>query len=185
MMTRGARRRERGEGHALRDHRDGAPRAPRARRAADAVDVLLAVPGQVEVHDEVDRGDVEPARGHVRRDHHAARARLELVERAQPLGLRHLTVEADRLEAQRAQQQREPLRVGAGAREDERRLPGELVEQVREVAVLVLFGVRACVRACACVGVRVRVACMRVRVRLKVGAAAFMTSRFIFILGQG
>ena len=50
--------------------------------AADAVDVVLRHQRQVEVHDQRQLLDVEPARGHVGGDEHRHVAGLEVAERA-------------------------------------------------------------------------------------------------------
>ena len=104
------------------------------------MDVVLRVRRQLVVEHEVDGRDVQTTRGHVGRDQQGAVAALKLVEGAQAFRLRELAVEGDGGEAERAQQQREPLRRRARRHEDDRRVPRELVAHVREVAVLVLGG---------------------------------------------
>jgi len=61
-----------------RPHRDCASRSSGASGASDAVDIVLGVCRQVVVDDQVDRGDVEPARGDVGRDEDVALASFEL-----------------------------------------------------------------------------------------------------------
>ena len=56
------------------------------------------------------------------------------------LGLGHVAVDGHGVEAQRAQQQRQPSRGLAGAGEDHGGAAGELIQHVRGVAVLVLGG---------------------------------------------
>ena len=124
----------------LCDERDGASGAAGARRSTHAVNVVLGVSGYVEVDDHVDVGNVEAAAGHVGGDENGARLGLELVERAEPLGLGHLAVERYGGEAEIAQQKRDALRVGARRAEDDERVAGELVEHVRQVDVFVLAG---------------------------------------------
>ena len=69
-------------------------------------------------------------------DQDAALAGLELVERAQALGLAHLPVDGQRVEAQVAQQQRQLARAVARARKHDRRRARQLRQEVRQVAVL-------------------------------------------------
>jgi hypothetical protein len=64
------------------------------------VHVVFATGRQVEVHHEVHIGDVQAPGGHVRGDEEGALARLELVQRTQALGLRHLAMQTDRAKAE-------------------------------------------------------------------------------------
>ena len=49
-------------------------------------------------------------------------------------------MEADSLESEVSQEERQPLSVVAGCGKHEHGLPGEVIHEVREVAVLVLGG---------------------------------------------
>mmetsp|Transcript_17039 Transcript_17039/g.41232 ORF Transcript_17039/g.41232 Transcript_17039/m.41232 type:complete len:233 (-) Transcript_17039:537-1235(-) len=74
----------------------------RAARTAYAMHVVLGVAGKVEVDHRHHLLDVEPARRHVRRDHHGALPRLEPVERARAGVL--VLVAVDRRAANRARE---------------------------------------------------------------------------------
>ena len=68
----------------LRHHRHGLPGATGARRPAYSVDVVLGGGREVVVDDEVDRGNIEAARGDVRRDQnlkHSATAHVRVGRR--------------------------------------------------------------------------------------------------------
>ena len=67
----------------------------------------------VEVEDDVDVGDVEAPASNVRGDEDAPTLGLELVERAEPLVLRHVAVEGDGGHAEGAQHQGDLHRAGA------------------------------------------------------------------------
>src|SRR6185437_2098468 len=69
------------DGIALRACASGAP---------DAMDGRGGILGQVEVEDVTDIGDVQSARGYVRRDQHREVAVMEVSQEAQPLSLRHV-----------------------------------------------------------------------------------------------
>ena len=61
-------------------------------RTTDPVDVLLDRVGQLVVDDRLHAADVQPTRGHVRRQQHVDLLLLELLESVQPRSLRHVTV---------------------------------------------------------------------------------------------
>lgn len=121
----------------LGDQRDGLAGSARTRGSAHTVDVRLGVCGDVVVDDTVDGGDVQAAGGDVGGDQDVGLAGLELVQRAQALGLGQLAVQRHRRKAQDARQERGALGVGTGAGEDDDGLTDKLVEQVHQVGVLV------------------------------------------------
>ena len=100
--------------------------------------VVLGVLRDVVVDDDVHRRDVEASRGDVRGDQDAPFPGLELVQRAQPLGLGHLPVNGHRAEPQVPRDKRQFPRLVTRACEHHRRAGTQLVEQVVHVAVLVL-----------------------------------------------
>jgi hypothetical protein len=102
------------------------------------VNVVFSVRRDVEVQNHVHVRNIQASGGHVCRYENVPLPRLELVERAQPLGLGELSVQAHRVEAQVAQQQRHAQGVVAGGHEYDDGLPFKLVQQVGEVAVFVL-----------------------------------------------
>mgnify|MGYP006924629080 CR=1 FL=1 len=114
-------------------------RLSRASGTSDSVNVVLSVAGDVVVHDQVHVGNIQAARSHVRRDQNVARPLLELVQRRETLRLRHLSVQAHRLEAQVTQHEGQTLGGRARGDEENRRFAAELVQHEGEVAVLI-FG---------------------------------------------
>mmetsp|Transcript_65427 Transcript_65427/g.133084 ORF Transcript_65427/g.133084 Transcript_65427/m.133084 type:complete len:325 (-) Transcript_65427:267-1241(-) len=122
----------------LGHHGDGLSRFSRPCRSAHPVDVVLSVTGQVEVDDQVDVGDIEPASRHVRADQDRPRAAGKLVQGTQALGLGHLAVQADGGKSEIAKHQGQPLHVVAGGPEYQHGLSGVFVDEVRQVAILVL-----------------------------------------------
>eukprot|EP00967_Tisochrysis_lutea_P069142 scaffold90789_cov30-Tisochrysis_lutea.AAC.1 len=99
----------------LRDDGDCPTGAPRTRRAPNAVDVVLGI-----------RREVAPS-GHVCGNEDGALARLELVERREPLRLGELAVKRYCSKAERAQRQRDALGIGTGGDEDDRGVARQLV----------------------------------------------------------
>src|SRR5690606_2280932 len=73
--------------------------AARPAGAADAVDVGLGLARDVEVHDEPDPLDVEPAGGDVGGDEHVEGARAEAVDEALPVALGDVTGDRGGLDA--------------------------------------------------------------------------------------
>src|SRR3546814_18070757 len=65
----------------------------RAPGAADAVDVIVGMPGRVEIEDVADALDVEPARGDVGGDEDVDLTALEQIEFGEPLRLFHVAVD--------------------------------------------------------------------------------------------
>ena len=104
----------------------------------DAVHVVLCVLRNVVVDDEVDGGDIETTAGYVGGDEDLPLPCLELVQRAQSLGLRHLPVQAGRAKSEVAKEVGRSSCRGAGGHEDDRRLARKLVEHEGKVDVLVL-----------------------------------------------
>ena len=108
-----------GDGHGL------ALRAGPA-RATDTVNVVGSVVGQVEVDDEIDVVNMQPARGHVGCDQQLQRAALEVFDDAQALFLRHVTTDVARVPAVMPEFERQPLARPLRVDEDQRLL-GRLV----------------------------------------------------------
>ena len=102
------------------------------------MDVIFTVLRHVVVDDDVDSRDVETAGCDVGGDEDVPLASLELVESAETLGLTHLPVNRDGPETEVARDEGELTRLVARAREDHHRGGGELVEQIVDVAILVL-----------------------------------------------
>eukprot|EP00050_Salpingoeca_kvevrii_P022456 m.126703 g.126703 ORF g.126703 m.126703 type:complete len:401 (+) comp9711_c0_seq5:83-1285(+) len=100
----------------------------------------LAMHGEVVVEDNVNVGDVETTAGNIGGHEDARLLTLELGQRAQALGLRHLAMKADGGKAKIAQQQRHALGRCTSAAEDHKAVPIELAEDVGKVAILVFFG---------------------------------------------
>ena len=71
--------------------------------AAAAVDERVGVQRQIGVHDQIDVGQVQAARGHVGGDQHVRVAPAQLLERAIALGLRAIARDAVGREAARDQ----------------------------------------------------------------------------------
>jgi hypothetical protein len=94
--------------------------AARAASAADAVDVVLGVRGNVEVEDVADRGDVEPARRHVRGDEEPQRPVTEPVERARALRLFEVAVDRRGVVAAFLERFRDDIDIGLAVAEDDR-----------------------------------------------------------------
>mmetsp|Transcript_7565 Transcript_7565/g.26635 ORF Transcript_7565/g.26635 Transcript_7565/m.26635 type:complete len:501 (-) Transcript_7565:161-1663(-) len=78
---------------ALADHRDGGALLPRAARAAGAVHEGLAVLRELEVHHQVDVGDVQAARRDVCRDEHTEDPVAEVLHHLLPGRLRDVAVQ--------------------------------------------------------------------------------------------
>ena len=75
---------------------------------ADAMDVVLRVPRELEVDDDRQVLDVEPAGSDVGRDQDADLAGLEALERARPFGLRSVRVDGDGIDALAIEPRRQP-----------------------------------------------------------------------------
>ena len=102
------------------DHRR--PLAPGPSGAAAPVGQRLGVERQIRVHDQIDVGQMEPARRHVGGDQDAHLAAPELIERAIALGLRAISRDRRRREPARDECR---VQVGhrlAGGHEDDRAL---------------------------------------------------------------
>ena len=124
----------------LRYETDRMSRATGTCRSSHAMNVVLSVARNVEVQHKVHVGNIETARCDVRGDEDVARALSELVQRAQTLLLRHLSMETDCFEAEVAKHQRQTLSGGACGDEDDDGLPAEFVQDEGQVAVLILGG---------------------------------------------
>ena len=74
------------------------PDRPGAAGPADPVDVVLRVPGQLEVHDDRQVLDVQAARGDVGGNEDADLTGLEALEGARPFGLRTIRVDGHRVQ---------------------------------------------------------------------------------------
>ena len=88
------------------------------------------------VHDVVHRGDVEPARGDVRREQDRVGRRLEPVEVLQALPLLELRMQREGGDGEQLEQRLQPPDAVNGGEEDER-AAGVAEEEVVEVRVLV------------------------------------------------
>lgn len=108
--------------------------------AADAVDVVLRRHRHVEVDDHVNGGDIKTARRHIGRYKNVLRSGAEFVQSAEPLRLRQLSVQTDRVEAQVAQDLRRSRRVVTRSDEHNDLLALEVVDDRRQVAILPLRG---------------------------------------------
>src|SRR5947207_1981947 len=84
---------------------------------ADPVDVVLRVPGELEIHHVRQVLDVETARRDVRRDEDPDLAALELLERAGSFRLRPVAVDGHRVEALPIEPRGEPRRADLRPRE--------------------------------------------------------------------
>ena len=95
--------------------------------------------GNVKVDDDVDVRDVEAARCDVRCDEDADVVCDEFCEGAQPLGLRHLAVQANGVNAEVAQHECHALRLVARRAEDEKRVALHFHEDVGQIHILFFF----------------------------------------------
>ena len=121
-----------------RDQRDRQARGAGAAGAADAVDVVLGVERHVEVEDRRQVDDVEAARGDVGRDQHVDLARLERLERLQPLVLRLVAVQRVGAQAVALERARQPGAAELGVDEDERLGDRALLQDLQHGAPLVV-----------------------------------------------
>lgn len=71
------------------------------------MDVIFRVARDVEVDDDVDRGDVEAARGYIGCDEDVPLVRLERVKSVKSRVLRHLSVDVDCFEVEETQHEGE------------------------------------------------------------------------------
>ena len=95
--------------------RDRDPFGARPRGAADAVDVAVGDVREIKVDDMGDAIDVDAARGNVGRDQNADRARLEILQRAQPLILRSIGMDRARFDSAALELARDAIRAVFGA----------------------------------------------------------------------
>src|ERR1700722_8350541 len=100
--------------------RDAPPARSRAAGAADAVDVALGDVREVEVDDERDALDVDPAGRDVRRDEHAGGPAPERLEGALARSLRLVAVDGGAADAGAIELLGEAVRAVLGPREDQR-----------------------------------------------------------------
>mmetsp|Transcript_6388 Transcript_6388/g.21367 ORF Transcript_6388/g.21367 Transcript_6388/m.21367 type:complete len:495 (+) Transcript_6388:394-1878(+) len=122
----------------LAHERGGAPDPPRACRAPDPVDVVFRRRGYVVVDDLVDSGDVEPARGDVGGEENGDGARLEPLERLEPILLLELRVQRNHGHAELRERRAQNLRRARAPDKDDHaaelaRLEYLCTEEVREV----------------------------------------------------
>lgn len=108
--------------------------------AADAMNVVLGRHRHVEVDDHVNGGDVKTARRHIGRHKNVLRSGAKLVQSAEPLRLRQLSVQANRVKAQVAQDLRRSRRIVARSDEHNDLLALEVVDDRRQVTILPLRG---------------------------------------------
>src|SRR5688572_15969606 len=103
---------------------------------ADAMDVVLRVPGQLEVDYHWQVLDVEAAGGDVGGDEHADVAGLEALEGAGALGLGPVAVDGDRIDPFPVESRREPRCGELRAREDQDLVEVARPDEVREEGLL-------------------------------------------------
>ncbi len=120
-----------------RDERQRLARAARAAGAPDAVHVGLGLARQVEVDDQADALDVEPARGDVGRDEDVELARAQPFDDPLAVRLRDVARDVGRGDAALHERVADLLGVLAGADEHDRRLGLADGEHARERAGLV------------------------------------------------
>src|SRR5579864_5996952 len=120
------------------DERRAAAGATGAAGPSDAVHVALVILGRVEIDHVADRLEVEAARGHVRGDERRRATRAEPLECALALGLAHVAVHGDHVDAATCELLREPVGPTLGADEDEREpvLGPEQLDQRVDLAVV-------------------------------------------------
>mmetsp|Transcript_18271 Transcript_18271/g.59604 ORF Transcript_18271/g.59604 Transcript_18271/m.59604 type:complete len:514 (-) Transcript_18271:337-1878(-) len=129
------------------DEVDGQAEVAEAAGPADAVQVGLCLLGEVEVDDDVDGGDVDPAREEVRRDQVSAGAVAEVVEDAVPVLLDHLSVDVVAREAELGDLLGEELDARGRVAEDDGLVDRELGEErVEAVHLLLLLDERVVLR---------------------------------------
>ena len=95
--------------------------APGPRGSADAVDVILSGIREIEIDDDRDTRDVDPACGDVGRDEDAIPAGFEPIERLAPLTERTIAVNLCRFVSHHLKRARDLLRAMFGPREHEDR----------------------------------------------------------------
>ena len=113
----------------VRDQVDGEAQVAEAARAAHAVQVRLRGLGEVEVDDDVDRLDVDPAREQVRGHEVAARAVAEVVEDAVAVALQHARVDVEARVAELGDLLRQELDAVDAVAEDDRLVDLQLGEE--------------------------------------------------------
>ncbi len=104
------------------------------------MDIVIGVPGHVEVEDVADALDIEPACGNVGGDEDVDVARLEAFELAQPLGLLHVTMDLPCLEAAAREALGEIAHRRLAVREDQRRAHVVGLEQLAQRVPLAARG---------------------------------------------
>ncbi len=114
------------------DQGKGASGHAGASGASDAVDVVGRDERQVEVDDERQMHDVEPARGNVGRDQHGHASRLEVAERTIARALALVAVNDRRLHASPFKALADAVRPAFRLAEDQRLTDGRLGQDVRQ-----------------------------------------------------
>src|SRR5690606_41234811 len=94
----------------------------RATGPSDTMDVIVGMPGSVEVEDVADALDVEPARGHVGSDEDIDLPALEPIQLGKAIRLVHVAMDFARAKAVPPQALVELAHGGLAVREDDRRL---------------------------------------------------------------
>ena len=101
------------------DEREHRARGAGPRGAPGAVQVVLRVVRRIEVHDQVDVVDVNPARGDVGGDQHPRVAGGKAGQRALALVLVEVAVDRSRRRTRAAELQRQPVSAVLGAHEEQ------------------------------------------------------------------